>query len=136
MDADKEPARARQAAIQQYGTVLVEHAGRTERATSDTEQDVTNAIIKAVEGKQKKVYFVQGHGEHDTASSDDRVGYSSITAALGRDNFTVEKLVLAQQKDVPDDAAVVVIAGPTTDYLAPEIDMLQALSGARAASCS
>ena len=37
--------------------------------------------------------------------------------ALGRDNFTVDKLVLAQQKDVPADATVVVIAGPQTDFL-------------------
>ena len=39
---------------------------------------------------------------------------------LRRDNYMVERLVLAQQKDVPDDATVVVIGGPTTDVLPAE----------------
>ena len=33
--------------------------------------------------------------------------------------------MLAQVKDVPADATVVIIAGPTTDLLQPEVDMLQ-----------
>ena len=110
--------------MQQLGTVVITYKDRTQRVTASEEQDVTNALIKLVTGKEKKVYFTQGHGERDTAGSD-RLGYSSITAALGRDNFTVDKLVLAQQKDVPADATVVVIAGPQTDFLGPEIDALK-----------
>lgn len=125
VDPDKQPAVARQWEIQQYGTVAVEHQGRIERVTGDTEQDITNAIVKAVEGGEKKVYFVQGHGERDTTSADQRIGYNGIAAALQRDNLTVDKLVLAQQQDVPADADVIVIAGPQTDYLQPEIEMLQ-----------
>jgi ABC-type uncharacterized transport system involved in gliding motility auxiliary subunit len=125
VDVDQNPARARQFEIQQYGTVVAEYKGRRERVTTDSEQDITNAIIKAVEGQQKKVYFVQGHGEKDPTSSDERVGYNTISAALGRDNFQVEKLVLAQQQEVPQDGAVVVIAGPTNDYLQPELEALR-----------
>lgn len=125
VDADKEPALARQYQIQSYGTIAVEHAGRIERVTGTTEQDITNAIIKAVQGQQKKVYFVTGHGEHDPDSADERMGYNGARDALQRDNFTVEKLALVQQPEVPADAAVVVVAGPTTDYLAPEIDALR-----------
>ena len=124
VDIDRNPARAKQAEVQSLGTILITYKDRTQRVTSSEEQDITNALIKAVTGKEKKVYFTQGHGERDTAGSD-RLGYSSITAALGRDNFTVDKLVLAQQKDVPDDATVVVIAGPQTDFLAPEIDAMK-----------
>ena len=53
--------------IQQYGTIVFNYKGRTERVTSDNEQDITNGIIKVVTGQQKKVYFTQGHGEKDTA---------------------------------------------------------------------
>jgi ABC-type uncharacterized transport system involved in gliding motility auxiliary subunit len=70
------------------------------------------------------VYFVQGHGEHASDASD-RTGYSTITAALGSDNFTADKLVLAQQKDVPADASVLVVAGPKTDFFPAEIEMLK-----------
>ncbi len=125
IDPDKQPAVARQWQVQAYGTIAVEHDGRIERITSDTEQDITNAIVKAVEGGEKKVYFVQGHGERDPTSADQRTGYNAIAAALQRDNFSVEKVVLAQQQEVPADAAVLVVAGPKTDFLPPEIDMVR-----------
>jgi ABC-type uncharacterized transport system involved in gliding motility auxiliary subunit len=44
---------------------------------------------------------------------------------LRRDNYMVERLVLAQQKDVPADATVVVIGGPTTDLLPAELEALR-----------
>jgi ABC-type uncharacterized transport system involved in gliding motility auxiliary subunit len=125
IDADRQPALVRQYQINQYGTIAVEYDGRIERVTSTDEQELTNAIIKAVEGQQKKVYFTAGHGEHDPTSADERIGYNTIASALGRDNFMVEKLSLAQKPDVPDDAAVVVVAGPTSDFLQPEIDALK-----------
>lgn len=125
IDPDKEPGAAKQYEIQSYGTVAVEYNKRIERVTTDTEQDLTNAIIKAVEGQQRKVYFVQGHGEHDTASADERTGYNFIAEMLGRENYSLEKLPLAQKPDVPVDAAVVVIAGPTSDYLEPEVEQLR-----------
>lgn len=125
VDVDRERQRAVQNQITAYDTVLVRYAGRTERANGSSEQELTNAIIKAVEGKAKKVYFVQGHGEKDTTSSDERTGYNGIAQAMTRDNFTVEKLALATQTDVPADADVVVIAGPTVDYLPQEVAALE-----------
>jgi ABC-type uncharacterized transport system involved in gliding motility auxiliary subunit len=125
VDIDREPARATQLDVQQYGTLVLQHKGRTERVTTDSEQEITNAIIKAVQGAEKKVYFVQGHGEKDPTASDQRTGYSGASDALKRDNFAVETLVLAQQTDVPDDASVVVIAGPKADYFEPEIEALK-----------
>jgi ABC-type uncharacterized transport system involved in gliding motility auxiliary subunit len=70
------------------------------------------------------VYFVQGHGEKSTDAAE-RGGYSTIAAALGSDNFLIDKLVLAQQKDVPADASILVVAGPKTDFFAAEIDMVK-----------
>jgi ABC-type uncharacterized transport system involved in gliding motility auxiliary subunit len=124
VDPDREPSRAKAAAIQSYGTILIEYHGRSERTTSSNEQDVTNALIKAVTGAVRKVYFTQGHGEKDTAGTD-RVGYSAVSQGLTSDNYGVEHLVLAQTRSVPADATVVVIAGPRTDFLQPEIDALK-----------
>jgi ABC-type uncharacterized transport system involved in gliding motility auxiliary subunit len=98
--------------------------GRVERVTTNTEQDLTNGLIKVLAGKEHKAYFTAGHGEHDPTNSD-RMGYSGIAAGLGRDNFKVEKLVLAQEADVPADATLVVIAGPTADFFQPEVEALK-----------
>jgi ABC-type uncharacterized transport system involved in gliding motility auxiliary subunit len=124
IDPAKKPAVAKQNNIQQYGTIVFNYKGRSERVTSNSEQDLTNGIIKAVSGQQRKVYFTLGHGEKDTTSSEPD-GYNTITAALGRENYTVDKLVLAQQAAVPDDAAVVIVAGPRIDFFPQEVDALK-----------
>ncbi|MGE0862655.1 MAG: Gldg family protein, partial [Vicinamibacterales bacterium] len=120
VDADRDPLRADAAKIDQLPTILIEYQGRTEKVTSSEELALVNGLIKATTGQVRKVYFTQGHGEKDTAVTD-RTGYSTVSAALTRDNFTGESLGLLTQKSVPDDAAVVVSAGPSTDFFQPEM---------------
>jgi len=124
IDPDKKRELAQQNGVQQYGTIVFKYKDRTERTTTNTEQDVTNAIIKVVSGKQKKLYFTAGHGEKDMAASD-RLGYNSINTALTHENYTVDKVVLAQLGKVPDDCDVLVIAGPKNDFLPGEIDAVK-----------
>ena len=81
IDADRRPVQTKQYNVDTYGTVVMEYMGRTERVTSDSEQDLTNALIKLLNPQQRKVYFLSGHGEKDPANSD-RVGYSGIADAL------------------------------------------------------
>lgn len=125
VDVDRQPARAKEAEITAYGTVVASYKDREQRFSNTEEQDVTNALVKLVSGAEKKVYFTQGHGERDTASADRMRGYNAVADALSSDNFSVATLPLIQQPDVPDDASVVIIAGPTTDFLAPEIEALK-----------
>ncbi len=124
IDVDRSPVRARQYEVQAYGTIVFEYEGRVERTTSNSEQELTNALIKAVEGEERSVYFVQGHGERDP-EGEDRDGYGAVSDALGRDNFRVETVVLAQTGAVPADATVLVVAGPSTDLLPTETDLLR-----------
>src|SRR5262249_14922165 len=120
IDPDKQPAAAKQNNITQYGTIIFNYKGRSERVTADSEQDITNGIIKVVSGQQRKVYFTQGHGEKDTAApATERDSYSAIAQALGNENYGVDKVVLAQTGAVPDDASVVIVAGPRVDFFPP-----------------
>ena len=124
IDVDKQPVLANQNQVQSYGTVVFDYKGRTERVVSADEQQLTNGLIKLITGEQRTVYFLQGHGEKDVANSE-RGGYSEIASGLQSDNFKTAPLVLAQTGSVPADATIVVIAGPTTDLLQPEIELLR-----------
>ena len=124
VDVEKNPIEAKQYNVDTLGTVIVSYKDRNERATSDSEQDITNALIKVLNPKQYKVYFLAGHGEHDIDSSD-RSGYKAITDALKRDNYQVDKLILAQTNEIPMDASEIIVAGPRTDLLDQETMLLR-----------
>lgn len=124
IDAERRPTLAAQYQVAQLGTVVLEYQGHIERVTSDTEQALTNGLIKIIQGKQNKAYFVQGHGER-TPDDSDRGGYSTIASLLESENFAQGKLVLAQQKEIPADATVLIVAGPKSDFLPAEIDAIK-----------
>lgn len=124
IDAVRDPFAARNAEITAVPTLLLQYGGRTERTNATDEQALTNSLKKVIEGQAKKIYFVQGHGEHETAASDAR-GYAAVARNLADDNFEVDSLTLAQTGAIPSDATVVVIAGPRTDYFEPEVDAIR-----------
>lgn len=125
IDANRDPVQRRALGVESVPTFVIQYEGRTEKATGSDEQTLTNALKKAIEGKAKKVYFIQGHGEKDPTKSD-AGGYSGASDALKSDNFDVANLTLAQAGQIPDDASVVIVAGPKTDFLPAEVDVLRA----------
>ena len=124
IDPAARPLQAREYDVTQYSTIVLEYQNRRERVNSDLEPDLTNALIKVMTPTQKKVYFVQGHGEK-SLTENDQSGYSTIANTLERDNYLVESIALAQNQEVPDDASVLIIAGPTADLFDSEIDLLR-----------
>ena len=126
IDPDREPTRAGAAKIDTLPTILFEYQGRTERVTSTNEQDLTNALIKVGHRRGAQGVFHAGPRREGHRVDAIAPGYSTAVEAMKQDNFAFEQLVLIQQKTVPDDATIVVIAGPTTDFFPPEIEALNA----------
>jgi ABC-type uncharacterized transport system involved in gliding motility auxiliary subunit len=122
VDPDRDPALARQYDVRSYGTIVVASASRHFQAQSTDEEGVTNALVRLLKG-QKTVYFVQGHGESDL-SSDARNGYSDLKKEFENENYQVKTLVLLQKMAIPADCSILVIAGPHTEYLPQETDVI------------
>lgn len=106
--------------------VFVEYKGKRIRVDEPVdESQLTAAIIRATRTADVAVYFVQGHGEHDLHGTDD-AGLSELAKSLKEGSFKAETLNLVEHKDVPADAAVVMIAGPATAFLEGELETLRA----------
>jgi len=123
VDPNRDPALARQFSVRNYGTVIVAMGDRHFEAQSNDEQGVTNALIRVLKGT-KTVYFIQGHGEHDPESVEPD-GYSDLKKALQNENEDVKTDVLAQNLEIPQNADVLVVAGPQHDYLPQEVEAIQ-----------
>ncbi len=121
IDPASKPGIASAYQIKSDGTVVFELGDRKENVVSyqNEEQDFTSAILKLMSDKQKKIYFLDGHGEKDIDGYDQE-DYSNLKKKIEADNYQVEKLVLARQTAVPEDCSVLVIAGPKNPLLPQE----------------
>ena len=104
--------------------LVVEKATNKEKITNDSEQDITNALIKVTRDRKRPVCFAEGEGERDIEDSGDR-GWSGAKGALGKNQYETKKVALLRQKKVPDDCTVFVVAGPDNDLLPEEIDAIR-----------
>jgi len=91
------------------------------------EERLTNALVKLARSAEKRVYFLTGHNERPATGEEAEAegGFGRAAAALRNENYLVDSLVLATVGDVPADADVVVIAGPTRPLLPQERGALQ-----------
>jgi len=87
------------------------------------EQLVSSAIMELLEGERPKLYFLEGHDEIALTESDQRKGLITLMQLLNQKNFAVEPLNLIEreERDVPDDASLLVVVGPQRALTQEEI---------------
>ncbi|MGB8476370.1 MAG: GldG family protein [Candidatus Acidiferrum sp.] len=124
VDVDKQPELAREAGIKSYGTSIVQVGARKSEAKSTSEEDITGAFIRDLKQTARTVCFVTGSGEHQIDDTS-RSGYSRFKDLLGKDDYQTKSIDLLQKAEVPADCTVVVVGGPSSDYLQPEVDALK-----------
>ena len=87
------------------------------------EQRFTGALLELQEGRKPKLLVTTGHGEADLDSPEPG-GLAQAQDFLGRDNFQVEEWASLGQAAVPAGTDLVVIPGPTSGFVQPELDAL------------
>ncbi|EDX72870.1 hypothetical protein MC7420_3316 [Coleofasciculus chthonoplastes PCC 7420] len=130
IDPQLQPELAQKFNVNYIGEVYLEYGNQRELVQTISqgerlsEVQLTNAIERITGDRTDKVYFLQGHGERPLEASDEG-GLSQAVSALETKNFTVEPLNLAEQPAVPDDASLIVIAGPKRALFEPEVQALE-----------
>ena len=84
----------------------------------------SGALLDLMESRKPKILFTSGHGERrlDDFSS---LGLSALQDLLGKDNFEMEEWRLLGQAAVPEGTDLVVVAGPTSTFIEPELALLR-----------
>jgi ABC-type uncharacterized transport system involved in gliding motility auxiliary subunit len=107
----EEPGVAQAANVTTDGSLVLRMGDRHETVSFASEDELTGALVRMM-GEKVTVYFLTGHGEYSPDDSGDQ-GLSQLKSALTDKNYTVKSLNLLTDKQVPEDARVVVIAGPS-----------------------
>ncbi len=119
------PEEVRKYDVRTHGTLVLEGFDRKQMVQTVDEESITNGILKLMRPEQKKVYFLVGHGEHSFKNAE-QTGYSSTSSSLQKENYQIAELNLLQQPQVPQDAAVLIIAGPKKSLFPEEVATLEA----------
>jgi len=136
VDPDKMPSLAKQYDITAYGTSVVEaglksrkvmeyelldYETTTDMANFSGEQAFTRALVSLFTEEEKQAYFSIGHDERDLTKE-----YLQTKAFLEGEGYVTHAVNLATTGRVPEDAAILVIAGPRRDFTQEEISAVKA----------
>jgi len=115
--------------LSDYGDVSQGPMGlELKRTAFKGEQLFTSAIVGITDPKPFKAYFLQGHGEHNPASEDDRTGYLNFARLLEERNILVQNLSL-QTNDVPADCQLLIVAGVRHPLPPDELEKVESYLG-------
>jgi len=126
IDPREQPKRAAAAGLRSPNEIVVEHRGRSERiAVGDfNEQAFANLLLRLARGAMSLVLWLDGHGErklNGVANHD----LGDFGRHLQQKGFTVNSVNLAVAQQVPDNAALLVIASPQVDLLPGEVQKVR-----------
>lgn len=122
VDPNRQPALAKEYSVRSYGTIVVSAGDRHMEAQGDSEEGITNALVRVLKG-QRTACFIETHGERNLDSTE-RDGYDRFKKQISNENYQTEALPFLQKMEIPKDCTMAVIAGPQNDYLPPEIDVI------------
>ncbi len=111
IDPEENPLAAQQAKITQDGTIVLIMGANQQPVRFASEQELTGGLVRLMNPTSQTVYFLTGHGEYNPEDQGDQ-SYSMVKRTLESKNYTVKVLNLLAENKIPDDAEVILIAGP------------------------
>jgi ABC-type uncharacterized transport system involved in gliding motility, auxiliary component len=124
IDIYKKPQLVRQMGVNSAGTIVVQAGVKRQEARTLSEQEITQALIRALKEGERTVCFVSGSGEHSLEETGAR-GYSMLKELVEKDNYHTKTISLLEKAEVPKECTVVLVGGPKYEYAEPAVNALR-----------
>jgi ABC-type uncharacterized transport system involved in gliding motility auxiliary subunit len=124
INPDRDPQAALNAGITGDGKILLQMGDHKEIVAFASETEILKGMLRLLNPESNVVYFLTGHGERDI----EQAGEASMTRAkstLESKNYTVKTLNLLAENQIPEDATLIVIAGPLKPVSEEEVNLLK-----------
>ena len=101
--------------------------GILEPSEFNGENIILKSIIKIASRKENKntAYFTRGHGEGSPSDINPHNGFSQMRSLLENANLKVSSLDLSTTEKIPEDAKIIIIAGPKGTFQEKEISLIR-----------
>lgn len=123
IDPISNPVLANEMEINRDGTIVLIMGERKEPIMLISERELTSGLVRLINPEEKRVYFLTGHGEYSPDDAGEE-SYSQTKSVLESKNYSVATLNLMATNNIPDDASVIVIAGPIKPLTQEEVNLL------------
>jgi gliding motility-associatede transport system auxiliary component len=124
INPDTDPESARRAGVRFDGEVVVQCGEAKENLDRLDEESITNALVRLGHHGERWLVFISGHGERnpDTNANFD---LSLWAEQLRKRGFATRVLNLAENPQIPQNTAALVIAGPRVGLLPGEVKLIE-----------
>jgi ABC-type uncharacterized transport system involved in gliding motility auxiliary subunit len=123
IDPEESPFVAQQYNVIRDGSLVVTLGEDSEVVEYASEEKITEALLRVINPQERKVYFLTGHGEREIEIYED-YGFSQVSRSLISKNYYVGTLNLLVEGSIPEDATVLLTAGPMATLLEDEINLI------------
>ena len=124
INPDRDPQAALNAGVTGDGKILLQMGDSKEIVAFASETEILKGMLRLLNPGNHVVYFLTGHGEKDI----EQAGEATMTRAkstLESKNYTVQTLNLLAENQIPEDASLIVIAGPLQPLSDDEVNLLK-----------
>lgn len=124
VDPAAQPQLARAAGVRLNGELVLTYRGRVEHLTTLNEQDLANALVRLIRGRERLVMSVNGHGERKLEGGAPQ-DLGEFGRQLAYKGFRSTDMSLAQVAEVPVEVDVLLLTQPRTQLQPAEVDKIQ-----------
>lgn len=135
VNPDKEPGIAKKYGVKEYGSVVVLKGDKvvklrltdpiTGSILNNSEEEITNAILKLTRDSEKTLYILVGNGQRDLGNSVDAEGLGLLRKAIQDEGYTVKEFLILRGEELPKDNSILFVAAPTNAFSLKEIQYIK-----------
>jgi len=135
VNPDEEPGIAKKYAVNEYGSVIVSRGDKvvklrltdpiTGGILNNSEEEITNAILKLTRDSQKTLYILTGNGQRDMGNSVDAQGLGLLRKTIEDEGYNVKEFLILRGEGLPIENSILFVAAPTNAFSLKEIQYIK-----------
>ena len=135
INPDREPGIAKKFGVNEYGSVVISKGDKivklrltdpiTGGILKNSEEEITNAILKLTRESDKTLYVLSGNGQRDLGNSVDAEGLGLLRKAILDEGYNVREYMILRDQELPIKDSILFVAAPKNAFSLKEIQYIK-----------